>query len=94
MDLIEIDVIHPEPLQAMVDRGHDRLARKSAGVRFFAPCVEALGRDDQLIAFPHLPQKPADDLFARALGVSVGGVEKINSELERARDEGAALFFV
>ena len=55
---------------------------------------EDFRRDHQLVAPAHLAQRAADDLFARAIGIGVRGVEEVYPELESARDERAALLFV
>jgi hypothetical protein len=94
MNLIKVDVVHTEPLQTGVDRRHDRFARKATGIGPVAPREKDFRRDHQLIALAHLAQGAADDFFARAIGVDVGRVEKINSEFECARDKGPALLFV
>src|SRR5712691_2240191 len=94
MDLIKIDVIHSEPLQAGVYCRDDRFARETAGVGPIAPGEKHFRGHDQLVTPAHLAQGATDDLFARAVGINVGGVEEINSEIQGARDERPALLFV
>ena len=94
MDLVKIDVFHPEPLQARVDRGHDGFARKATGIWSIAPREKDFRRDHQFITLAYLAQGAADDFFACAIGICVRGVEEVNPKLKGARDERTALRFV
>ena len=87
MDLIEIDVVGAESRQRRVDRRHDVLARQPAIVGVVAHRIEHLGRDHDLVARGEVTQRAAEDLFADADGIHVGGVEEVDAELERAPDE-------
>ena len=49
--------------------------------------ASTIGRAGQLL------QQFADDLFARAVRINVGGVEEIDAGVERLFDEGPSLFF-
>ena len=60
MDLIEIDIIHAEPAEAVVDLGHDRLARKALAIGVLPHLPVDLGGQDKLIAPGKIPQGPAE----------------------------------
>ena len=90
MDLVEIDVVGAEPLQAGVDLGQDRLARQAGAVRPLAHAAVDLGRDHHLVAPREVEQRAADDLFAGAVRIDVGGVEEVDAEVERLLDERPA----
>jgi len=87
MDLVEVDVIHAEPLQRGVDRLHDVLAREAARVSARAHRVEDLGGDDDLVALGEFLQGAAEDLLARADRIHVGRVEEIDAAFERLANE-------
>ena len=65
MDLIEVDVIRAEPLQRMIDRLHDVLARQAAGVGALAHHAVDLGRDHDLVPDRVILQRAADDFLAK-----------------------------
>ena len=94
MDLIEVDVVGAEPRQRARRSRRSRCLRDRPAV--FGPSligIEGLGRDHQLIARLIL-QRTAEHLLADAARIHVGGVEKIDAVLERARDERPARRFV
>src|SRR5437667_286839 len=64
MDLVEVDVIHAEPVQAGVDLAHDCLARQAAAVRTGAHPAIYFGRDDHLVAAGQILDSPSEDLLA------------------------------
>src|SRR5690606_1062696 len=84
MDLIEVDIIRAEALQAGVDRRHDVFARQTAdigrgiGGRTFDR-KKYLGRNDGLIARQHfLYPAPGYD-FTGTIRIHIGGVEEIDA---------------
>src|SRR5205823_686595 len=87
MNLVEIDVIHPETAQRGVDRRHQMLARESAIVRIVAHRVVRFGRDDQLVARSEILQRPSEHFLAPAERVHVGGVEKRDAAFDCTLDE-------
>ena len=91
VDLVEVDVVHPEPPQARVALGEDRLARQPRPVRSVAHPAVHLGGDDQLVPAPVLGQRAADDLLARPGGVDVRRVEEVDPGLDGRPDQRATL---
>jgi hypothetical protein len=67
VDLVEVDVVHPEPLQRCVDRGEDVLARQAAAVGARRHLAVDLGCDDHLVAAQQLAHQPAGGDLAGAL---------------------------
>ena len=88
VDLVEIDIVHAQPLQRIVDGMQDVLARQAA------MAASPSGRTPWWPA--HNPRGlPAKSFSARpttssrgAIGIDVGGVEEIDPRLQRALDEG------
>ena len=66
MDLVEVDVIGAESLQAGVDLSHDRLARQAGAIRAGAHPAIDLGGDHDLLAAGKILDCPAEDFFAAA----------------------------
>jgi hypothetical protein len=50
VDLVEVDVVGAQALQAGVDLGHDGLARQAGGVGVLAHGAVDLGGDHHLVA--------------------------------------------
>ena len=84
VDLVEVDVVELQPLQAGLDPVHDVAARGAARVRARAGLVEDLGRDDHVLA-RHLEilQRLAGDLLRHAPGVHIGGVDEVDAGVNR-----------
>ena len=57
MDLEQVDIVHVEPLQAVVHRLEQRLAGKATGVRCPLPGQEGLGRHHDLVAMGEFGQQ-------------------------------------
>src|SRR5690606_15410670 len=78
VNLIEVDVVHLQSTEAVVDGVADVFAGEAALVRRVAHGVEDLGRDDDLLAGNlQITDRPAENLFADAQRVHVGGVEEV-----------------
>ena len=95
VDLIEIDVIELQPLQAAADLIHDVAARQADVVRARAHAPAHFGGDDHVLAL-HLEvaQGLAEQDFRLALGIDVGGVDEIDAGFDCSGDErGRALLF-
>jgi hypothetical protein len=90
MDLVQVDEVGAQALQAGIDLREDGLARQAHAVRPLVHALVDLGRDDDLAAACVLEQGPADDLLARAVGVHVGGVEEVDAEIQGLLQERAA----
>ena len=93
MDLVEVDVVGAEAAEAVVDFGEDRFAREAGAVRVGPHAAVDLGGEHDRIARGHFLEQLADDFFAGAIGVDVGGVEEVDAGVERLLDEGPGFFF-
>ncbi len=94
VDLIEIDVIGTEALQAVIDGVMDVLAGEAAGVGIVTHGVEDFGGDDDLIARrAELAQGAAGDLFTGAEGIHIGSVEEVDAGFDGAAEEGQGIGF-
>jgi hypothetical protein len=95
VDLVQVDVVGPQPAERIVDGVADVLAREPPQVRVVPHRVEHLGGDDHLVApRPEILQRAPEDLLAPAEGVHVGGVEEVDAELEGPADERAAFLLL
>ena len=95
VQLVEVDVVHPETAQARVARGADVLrAAVHPAQRLVLRVAHdaALGREDDLRAPP--PDGLPHQLLVREWPVHVGGVEQRDAQVERAVDGGDRLRFV
>ena len=91
VDLIQVDVVHAEAAQAIVNAGEDGLAREAAAVRRLAPGVIDLGGHHDLVAASQLLERAAGELLAGAVGVAVGRVEEVDAQLNGLAEEGPAV---
>src|SRR5262249_54357332 len=91
VDLIEVDMIHAEPTQAIVDLDEDRLPRKPGTIRAGTHPAINLGGDHNLIATREIPDCAAEDFFAVAKRIAVRGVKEIDARCKRPLDEWPAL---
>ena len=88
VDLVEIDVIEAEPLQAGRDLIHDVAARQPDRVRARPHPAAHLGRDDDVLALDaEIAQRLAELNLRLAFGIDVGGVDEIDAGVEGAVDE-------
>ena len=94
VNLVEVDVVGLEAAQALVELEEDRFAREAAAVGLVAHDAVDLGGDDDGFAAGVGLEEAAEDLFAVAAGVDVGGVEEIDAEIEGLAEEGLAFVFV
>ena len=84
MDLVEVDVVGPEPPQGCVDPGQNVLARQTSVVGPVPHRAEDLGGEHVVVAARERPrQQPAGDLLADTHRVHVGGVEEGHAGLDR-----------
>src|SRR5512134_1894100 len=87
MNLVEVDVVRPESLQARVDFVEDRLARETSPVWTRAHHPPDFRRDDDLFAASEFPKRAAGDLLACPKAVHVGRVEEVDAMLDGAPEE-------
>ncbi len=97
VDLVQVDVLQLQPLQARLDAVHDVAAGTAAAVGARAGLAEHLGGDDDVLA-RHLQvlQRLPGELLRHAARVHVGRVDEVDAGVERLADEpvGVALAHV
>ncbi len=81
VDLVEVDVVHPQAAERVVYRLEDVLARQAAGVRVRPYRIEHLRRDDDFIALGDVAHRATEHLFADAVRVHVRGVKEVDPVL-------------
>src|SRR5437762_5145435 len=91
VDLIEVDILHAEPAQAVVDLGEDRFTRQPGAIGAGPHSAIDFGGDDDLVAAREILDRAAEDFLAVAERIAVRGVEKIDACFDRLLDEGPAL---
>ena len=85
VDLIEVDVIGAEALQAVLHAAHDAVAGGAGPVGPFAHGEAELGGEDDLLAALIALDPGADDPLAEAvLPVDVRRVDEVHAQLQRA----------
>ncbi len=89
VELEEVEGLPPQPLQASLHRREQIvLAEIFARLPRLVSDVAGFGGDDDVSAFEDASQ----DFFAAAETVDVGGVEKIDSQIERPPDGSGRAF--
>ena len=93
VNLIEVDMVEAEPLQAAGDLIHDVPAREADRIGAGAGAAANLGGHDDVLALDgKVAQGLAEHDFRLSLGIDVGGVDEIDARFERALNErGRAL---
>ena len=88
VDLVQVDVIELQALQACLHPVEDVAARRAAHVRAGAGFAEDLGGHHHLVA-RHLQvaQRLAGDLLGHATRVHVGGVDEVHARVQRLAHE-------
>ena len=94
MDLVEVNVIRPKPIQAVFDLAQDRLARQPGAIRPFPHFAVHLGGDHNFVALGEVLQSASEVLLTRSKGIDVGGIEEIDAQLEGFLDDRPAVFLV
>src|SRR6185369_669718 len=89
VQLVQVDVVGFQALQAGLAGADDRAARSAEVVRSVAGAVAELGGDERLPALAL--QRDAQSLFRLADAVTVGGVEVVDAQGERLLHHGAAV---
>src|SRR5882724_10033299 len=92
MNLIEIDIVGPEPSQAGIDFAHDCFARQAASVGVRTHLVIDLGRDYYLFTPGKVPERSPKNLFTRAVRVGISRVKEVDAKCQRLLDKGAPFF--
>lgn len=91
VDLQQVDIVHPETAQAVVDGAQDLRPGKS--FRQIADLVIHLGGDNHLVTAGKVAQGAANDLFAAAVGVAICGIEEVDAAFNGVLDKRAAALF-
>ncbi len=91
VDLQQVDIVHPETAQAVVDGAQDLRPGKS--FRQIADTVIHLGGDNHLVTAGKVAQGAANDLFAAAVGVAICGIEEVDAAFNGVLDKRAAALF-
>jgi hypothetical protein len=88
VNLVQVDVIELQALEARLDAVHDVVARGTARVGGFRRRAEHLGGNHHLVT-RHLQvfKREAGDLLGQALRVDIGGVDEIDARIDRAANE-------
>jgi hypothetical protein len=86
---VHVDVVGAEVLQALVDRVDYALGAAVAQVRHVLVVHPELGDDDRFVA--PLPQRLAERPLGRAHPITLGRVEAVDTEIERARHRAVEL---
>ena len=94
MNLVEIDIVGLEALQALVELKQDLLAREAFSVWLIAHHALGFGGDYDGLAARVGLEEPADHRFAFAAGINVGGIEEVNAQIESLAQEGLAFGLV
>ena len=92
VDVVEVDVVGLQPLQAGIDGAHQVAAREARVGDVGPHLLRALGGQHPAVAL--LLDGRADDLFGAAVGVDVGGVDEVDAALGRMVDDAPRLRLV
>ena len=80
MDLVKIDVVHPQPRQTVVDRLEDVLARQAALVRAGSHGLKDLGGHHGIVTFDTKAlQGLAENELAFSARVHIRGIEEVDA---------------
>ncbi len=92
VQLVEIDVVGLEPLQAGLDAVDDMGSRTAATVRPLRGFPEHLGGQHHVVARDAEPvQRLTRDLFGQAFRIDVGRIDEVDPLIDRCLDQGLGL---
>src|SRR5947209_2032095 len=94
MDLVEVYVLRPEPLQALVDLAQDRFARQPGAIRSRSHAAVYLGSDDDLVPIREVLQGTSEDFLTRPERIDVGGIEEVDPQFQGVLDDRPAVFLM
>src|ERR1700733_15887606 len=94
MDLIEIDIVSLEALQAIVDLGQDCLAGQASAVWPGSHPPIELGRDNKLVPAALLGQNLPQDLLACAVRVDISGIDEVDAGVQGGDNQRSGFFQV
>ena len=91
---VEVDVVHPQILQALIERSGYCLFSADPRGNLRGGSRQKLGGQHHVLAFCHLPQRPANVSLAGAVLIGDGGIVKIDTLFETVADDVPACCFV
>ena len=86
VDLVQIDVVYPEPAEAVVELHGEPTAGTALIIQFIAHRHVGLRRQDEVVAATG--DRTADHLFGLSLAVHVGCVDDIDPSVKSGIDDG------
>ena len=90
MDLVEVDDVGLEPLEARLAGIDEMVARQAAVIRAIAHRKPRLG-GDEYVALALAAERLADDLLRGAARIDIGGVDQVDAGVEAEVDLAARL---
>ncbi|MNP35425.1 hypothetical protein D3C76_1287560 [compost metagenome] len=94
VNLVQIHIVSPETLQAIIDLTQDSLAGKPRAVRSLMHTEMNLRRNDDLVSIRVILQSPTYDFLTRPRRIYVGCIEKVDAEIKSFFDDWTAPFLV
>ena len=91
---VEVDVVHPEVSQTLVERAGYRLFSADPLGYLGSGSWQKLGGQHHLLAFCHLPQRPANVPLTGAVLIGDSGIVKIDALFEAVANDVPACCFV
>ena len=90
VDLVQVDVVRPEPPEALIDLVQDGDPGQPGAVRTRPHPAVHLRGDHDILPVSQLTEHLSQDLLARTVGIHVRGVEGGHAQLQRPGDDGPA----
>jgi len=84
MEPKQIDIIGLEPLQGRIQRSMDMLGPEAGGIGMRTGRKTRLRRKDDAVAHTACVDEPAQNSLALAIGVDIGGIDKISARIDVA----------
>ena len=83
MELIEIDVVHAQPLKTGLARLHQMVARRAPAIWSGSCSSECLRGDHHFVSGnPEVPERMPQHGFGRALGIDIRSVDEIDTGID------------
>ena len=88
MNLVKVDMVGLQPLQAGLDTVHQMPARGAAIIRLVAHLAKGLGGNHHFVPpHPDITQRLAQQPFGIAKGIDIGCIDKIDPRRQRPPDK-------
>jgi hypothetical protein len=92
MDLVEVQIVQPQPLEALLHPVHDVHTRRATIVRAGPHRVVDLGGDEQVrTGKAEIAEGLAQHRLGLAVHVGIRRIEEIDAVIERSADHGIGL---